>query len=620
MLLFIVSALTAETITVVNGDFELPELSYNLFIFDANGWYQVPGFTGGPYSTPASQRAGESGLQKKAGVTGNAAYGNSNSGNIYQLLGKKYQEGVTYGLHASARNSWCAETASAEFYYLPDELNPLDRVTLAVQTVTLDDGSNTDHSYKDIELEFVAQASQPYIGKYIGIQFSGQGTGDRSDPGRAWWNIDDVSAYSSFLTDPYPADGAENLSTDITLSWSSPSSSPIEYNVYIGTASDPNFTLVSYQQTETSYTPAVPLEYDTEYVWKVDVDDPNFLGQIWSFTTAPKTPTIVDQPESVAVFVGDNVEFGVTVYNDLPLTYSWYQSIDNTTDTFADDTLVQAGAADNLEISSVVIADEGYYYCIADDSNTVPAISDTASLLIQRQLSRYQFEDDIADTNGNYDLALSGGCAYVPGPNSLGSAIELDGEDDYVYVDMPEVDCFAGYSVTMWAKASSLGQSQHAAVVHVNPLFQIDLDATGTKYCYYNSTSKELGDISTNEWSFIAVVSDGATVSLYFNGLLVDTASQRQNVMTRLGVGVDRDLSIETAFAGAVDDVQVYTYPLDKYQVYDLYYDVVPVPGCLDPLEFDLSGPDSAPDCIVNIYDFIAFSQYWLSSGLYPPQ
>lgn len=612
------------TVTVANPDFELPEITSNLVILDPNDWLQVPGFSAGPYIYPQGQRAAESGIQRNTGVTGNAAYGNSNCGDIYQLLDDVYMPGRIYQLGAWVRNSWYGETVTAEFYYLADELNPEDRTVIASQTLTVDDGSNTDHDYKNIRLQFLAESGQTYIDKRIGIQFSGSGAGDRADSGRAWFNIDDVTCDLLYVAAIYPTDGADYVPVDTALSWTEMLAAvPQGYDVYLAEVSEPNIPLVSSMQTTTTYTPGEPLEYATTYQWRIDTHaDPNvFEGMVWTFTTAPLMPDILDQPDSVSVFAGESVLFEVDATGPYtPLTYSWYKSLDNSTETSADDVLIQSGSSDTLEIPSAQPDDEGYYYCLVDDAITTPAVSDIASLLVKRLLARYEFGSDFADSVGNYDLTQYDEPAFVAGPDTLGSAAHFDGIDDYAYTDAIDRDLYAGFTLSLWVKTSSPAQPTGSTIIDIAPAAVIDVNSVSGNYRYSRSDDTVFGPVPFDEWTMLTVTFDGSDTTLYCDGIAVGNAAAADTSIDSISIGTDNELSLDGTFEGTIDDVRLYNYPLDKFGVYDLYYAVVPVVGCVNDYAFeaDVSGPDGVPDCVIDMYDLAVFMQYWLACGLYP--
>jgi hypothetical protein len=88
-------------------------------------------------------------------------------------------------------------------------------------------------------------------------------------------------------SDPYPADGATDVSINVTLSWtcSDPDGDPLTYDIYFGTASDP--PLVKSGHTTTSYDPGT-LQYETKYYWKIVADDGQ-SGAGYLGSTLPET-------------------------------------------------------------------------------------------------------------------------------------------------------------------------------------------------------------------------------------------------------------------------------------------------------------------------------------------
>ena len=123
--------------------------------------------------------------------------------------------------------------------------------------------------------------------------------------------IDDFRLYSHVLTEdeiqkimrgqagpasgPIPADMATDVPRDVVLSWiPGEYAAPINgHRVYFSE----NFDDVSngvggIDQSASSYAPAVRLDFDTTYYWRVDEvnsppDDTVFQGRVWRFTTEP---------------------------------------------------------------------------------------------------------------------------------------------------------------------------------------------------------------------------------------------------------------------------------------------------------------------------------------------
>ncbi|KYK25164.1 hypothetical protein AYK24_10465 [Thermoplasmatales archaeon SG8-52-4] len=91
---------------------------------------------------------------------------------------------------------------------------------------------------------------------------------------------------------PNPENGATDVNIDTILTWScsDPDEDPLTYDVYFGTVNPPS--IVSSNQTITSFDPGI-LDFGTTYYWKIiawDDSDASAQGPIWSFTTIDNDP------------------------------------------------------------------------------------------------------------------------------------------------------------------------------------------------------------------------------------------------------------------------------------------------------------------------------------------
>ena len=128
-----------------------------------------------------------------------------------------------------------------------------------------------------------------------------------------YWRIDEVEADGttkhqgdiwSFLVpaktayDPSPADGAEYIALDVTLSWTGGFNAKL-HTVYFGNSFDEvNNAAGGLPQTDTNYNPG-PFEKDTTYYWRVDEFDgaTTHKGDVWTFSTIPAIP--INDPDLV---------------------------------------------------------------------------------------------------------------------------------------------------------------------------------------------------------------------------------------------------------------------------------------------------------------------------------
>jgi hypothetical protein len=171
-------------------------------------------------------------------------------------------------------------------------------------------------------------------------------------------------------SNPYPADGATDVSLNADLSWdcSDPNGDDLTYDVYFGTSSNP--PLVSSGQSSDTYNPGT-MDMTTTYYWKIVAED-SFneiaTGPIWSFTTrgnmAPYTPSNPD-PENGAT--------DVSVFTDLswsggdpdgdPVVYDVYFG------TSSNPPLVSNGqSAETYDPGELDLETKYYWKIVAEDS------------------------------------------------------------------------------------------------------------------------------------------------------------------------------------------------------------------------------------------------------------
>jgi hypothetical protein len=118
---------------------------------------------------------------------------------------------------------------------------------------------------------------------------------NEADPNSPWrgdvwrFSIPPRKAY-----DPNPADGAEFVDPQVTLSWTAGFGAKL-HTIYLGDDYDDVDTATEgVSQGSTLYTPANPLESEKVYYWRIDEFDgaDTYKGDIWSF----RTPGAVGNP------------------------------------------------------------------------------------------------------------------------------------------------------------------------------------------------------------------------------------------------------------------------------------------------------------------------------------
>ncbi|MEU6525819.1 LamG-like jellyroll fold domain-containing protein [Streptomyces sp. NPDC046924] len=188
-------------------------------------------------------------------------------------------------------------------------------------------------------------------------------------------------------------------------------------------------------------------------------------------------------------------------------------------------------------------------------------------------------------------LALHGGA--TPGvPGAKGTAVSFDGVDDYAVSDIPTVDTSTGFSVSAWAKLSTM--PDQAAIVAAQPgnyapgfelyyskgydrwvFNQYQADATGAGIVRAMAPSP--GGVEAGKWTHLVGTYSltDKQLKLYVNGALVGTTSYSTPWNARrglqIGAGFYDGNRLASFFPGAIDEVQVFDKPLSVNEVTRLY-------------------------------------------------
>ncbi|MBN2137476.1 MAG: LamG domain-containing protein [Sedimentisphaerales bacterium] len=120
-------------------------------------------------------------------------------------------------------------------------------------------------------------------------------------------------------TDPYPPDGAAAVHSAVVLNWDAPADvlNPT-YNVYFSEDSN-DLSPVESSLTATSFNPSPPgctLSCATDFYWRIDVEDPNIIGEpvvhtgeVWSFRTAGQSRNPVPSDNATGVNPGTTLSW-----------------------------------------------------------------------------------------------------------------------------------------------------------------------------------------------------------------------------------------------------------------------------------------------------------------------
>ena len=473
-------------------------------------------------------------------------------------------------------------------------------------------------------------------------------------------SLSSVTGTDPFIPiDPVPRIG-EEAPIDQDVSWQQDQAVEglgVTYNVYFGT--EPNELNANYYGlTPVKTTTADPIDFfyepgtlgnSTTYYWRVDAIDPNdghpvvHPGSEWWFVTQPPSARIETDPVSQTVPAGTaEVQFTVAGINIE--TYQWYKDgvalEDDPTDTLyvGEDTAT-------LTIKDVQIEDEGFYYCEGDNTLNEPDASAAAQLLTERLVGHWKLDADLTDSVDSEVAGATGHDGVSIDPNYVavgkdGGAMEFFGDLEGLVMIADSNDFFnfypQGYTVSVWVKTTQADWGAYVAKEERpgNPWKGFIL--TQNEGNAIHTLRQSFGDVNSNTpvaddgWHFVTGTYDAATkeIKVYVDGVLRNQATGTGTPAPNPAPLVfgDETYSETDTFAryiGLLDDVRIWSYPLDPVTIATMYVDFNPGEEvCVANPEYDVAGPDGVGDefrdCRVDLYDLMPFAQVWLDCNIVP--
>jgi hypothetical protein len=452
-----------------------------------------------------------------------------------------------------------------------------------------------------------------------------------------------ITGINKFIPlNPDPAVG-EQVQLAQVLSWQqAPAANGlgVTYNVYFG--EDNNSLSQTYYglapdvsgTSEFSYAPT--LANSKTYYWRVDAIEPNIpnpvihTGPEWWFTTVPPNAFVTVDPVSRTVPAGTPVT--LTVAGENITEYQWYK----------DGVLLTDETAATLTIGSMQLANEGFYYCEVDNSLDIPDISASAQLMTERLVGWWKLDGDLTDSVGE---AIPGAAAHdgtCVDPNFVGvgkdnGALKFFGDAGGIVSITDSAEYFnfypLGYTVSAWVNMPEKVNSPSGAFVCMELRegtfrgFVLSHAGSGGAVHTLRQSFNDLGanmDVDDNAWHLVVGTYDAVAKQgkIYVDGVL---RSQATNTGTPQGnskaliFGAEIVDATVAPYSGLMDDVRIWSYPIDAQTIANLYTDFNPgVSVCIKNPALDTTGPDGVPDCKVDLYEFAQVAEAWLECGLSP--
>ncbi|MBE0537951.1 MAG: immunoglobulin domain-containing protein [Phycisphaerae bacterium] len=470
----------------------------------------------------------------------------------------------------------------------------------------------------------------------------------KATTGRSY--IDDVRLEQALATNaawnPSPARGAVDVSTTAdVLSWNTgvniannyqTDTSIVAHHIYVGV--DRNAVIMAQTSDAsgiyrgrlagaTMYNPAadILLPSDSRIYWRVDEELSGgaiVRGEIWSFNTELLLADITEQSVGAVVHAGGTATLSVLVNTATPESYQWFKVVGETAEAVQN----ASATTSQLVLSGVSPADEGWYYCRVSN-NAGDAYSDKAFVVMKRQMGHWTFDGTLVSEVNAAHAGITGETRYADG--ILGQAWEFTGDPNIIVV-ADSADDFnfypQGYTVSAWINTT---QAAWGAVVakqlRVNPFKGFVLTHNGANVV--NTLRGTFGDLQSTDitvndgqWHHIAGTYDAVKGlgRVYVDGQLNITSAVNMNVADinnePLFFGAETVSGEWSAYVGLLDDVQIWNYALDAYEVATVYTAIrTDETVCveIDPMDFD-------GNCRVDLSDFAAFAAAWLDCNRIP--
>lgn len=232
----------------------------------------------------------------------------------------------------------------------------------------------------------------------------------------------------------------------------------------------------------------------------------------------------------------------------------------------------------------------GTSYCYVVTANTPSGSLDSAELEVARQLvTHYTFEGNANDQVGTKDAELFGGSGGVPGYATGfggGQAIDLDGSDDYVKMPVGTAN-HQDITIAAWVNWDGGGNWQRVfdfgsdieKNLYLTPSngsgMEVGFTTTRWGNAYGDAAYRLTGpSMPVGTWTHVAFTLNGDTMTLYVNGVPVD--SEFNDLIDPLHgqpfCYLGRSMwNADPYFNGRIDDFRIYNHALSGDEVYDLW-------------------------------------------------
>ncbi|MFP6900720.1 MAG: LamG-like jellyroll fold domain-containing protein, partial [Opitutales bacterium] len=218
---------------------------------------------------------------------------------------------------------------------------------------------------------------------------------------------------------------------------------------------------------------------------------------------------------------------------------------------------------------------------------------------------------DLFRTRSPLDASISGESSPTWEPGKFGNALRFDGVDDVATHVLPSSVTLAAYTLSLWVNPDGANQANNVSFFNSGSTgkdFQIGFDGSGQYKLAGDSGSGIFGPAVEN-WTHLAVVSDGTTRRLYLNGSFAASVANADNVFQHYRFGVNRGGSL--FFKGLLDEVRLFDVALSDAQILAL------LGNGTAPAATYLNSPTPGKENDTGFPGFVADTKFSVDRGFY---
>ena len=166
-------------------------------------------------------------------------------------------------------------------------------------------------------------------------------------------------------------------------------------------------------------------------------------------------------------------------------------------------------------------------------------------------------------------------------PDNIGHGLQFNGSNQYVSIIAPTTDTQAA-SICAWFTTTTFTPGSRFIFTQVNASnnanMNLEVIAGHASFSIYNGTPsphiKSVSIVNTGQWVYVCGTRDGATLSIYVNGVL--ESSVANGWTTPVGtayatIGANYVSGYVSFFNGTIEDVRIYNRALSAQEVQQLF-------------------------------------------------